>query len=140
MPMSTVTPTATLISRPIKRGGPRPGSGRKPGALTQRFREYFARDLDALLAALRDLALGHYREDERGRVYAVAPDRQALCYILDRLLGKPQPEGATEPIDLGAVLAALRGAGTGGAPGPAPGTEGRRAWNHPDTKERGTDR
>jgi hypothetical protein len=114
----------TLISPRTKRGGPRPGSGRKPGELTQRFREYFARDLDGLMAALRDLALGHYREDDRGRVYAVAPDRQALCYVLDRLLGKVATEGAgdrdREPADLAAVLAALRDGGTPPPSSPPP--------------------
>src|SRR5215213_1517237 len=97
----------TLNLQPIRRGGARSGAGRKPSELTQRFRDHFAPDLDTLLDALQDLALGHQREDTQGRVYTVAPDRGALCYILDRLLGKPQAEG--EAPDVGPLLAELRG-------------------------------
>jgi hypothetical protein len=102
-------PTMTLIPAPINRprGGYRPGAGRKPSELTERFRDYFAGDLDALLAALQDLALGHQREDAQGRVYTVAPDRGALTYVLDRLLGKPRAEG--EAPDVEQLLVELRG-------------------------------
>ena len=64
--------------------------------------------MDALLHALGDLATGHLREDSRGRVYRVAPDRAAIMYVLDRLLGRPREEGAA-PEDLAGLLAELRG-------------------------------
>lgn len=67
--------------------------------MTQRFRDYFEGDMDALLHALGDLATGHHREDSRGRVYQVAPDRAAIVYVLDRLLGRPR-EGGEAPADL----------------------------------------
>ena len=102
-------PGPTLKVAPFKRGGARAGAGRKPSELTERFRDHFAGDLDALMVALADLALGQYREDERGRVYTTAPDRGALVYILDRLLGKPKTEGDGPPADLGELLRALRG-------------------------------
>ena len=63
--------------------------------------------MDALLHALGDLATGHLRKDSRGRVYRVAPDRAAIVFILDRLLGRPREEG--EPLaDLSGLLAELR--------------------------------
>ena len=98
-----------LNFQPIRRGGARTGAGRKPSELTERFRKYFAPDLDALLEALKDLALGHQRADTQGRVYTVVPDRGALTYILDRLLGKPRAEG--EAPDVEQLLAELRGHG-----------------------------
>ena len=107
----------TLNPKPIKlrRGGRRAGAGRKPGELTERFRIHFEGDLPALLVALGDLALGSYREDERGRVYSVAPDRAAICYILDRLLGKPKTEGEAATVDVTELLGALRGSDGRGA-------------------------
>ena len=100
----------TLNSQKFKRGGARPGAGRKPGELTQVFRRSFEGDLEVLLQALRDLALGHYREDARGRVYQVGPDRAAAVYILDRLLGRPREEapGADE---IALLIQELRGDG-----------------------------
>ena len=98
----------TLNSQKIKRGGPRPGAGRKPSALTQRFREHYAGSLEELLEALSELALGHYREDSKGRTYRVPPDRASITYILDRLLGRPREEGEA-PADLAGLLAELRG-------------------------------
>ncbi|NIQ83103.1 MAG: hypothetical protein GTN93_34550 [Anaerolineae bacterium] len=98
----------TLNSPEIKRrGGSRPGAGRKPAELTLRFREYFGGSLDELLRALAELAMGHHREDSRGRVYRVAPDRTAIIYVLDRMLGRPREEGETSA-DLAALLAELR--------------------------------
>ena len=99
----------TLNSSKIKRrGGARLGAGRKPGELTQAFRQFFERDLEVLFQALRNLALGHYREDARGRVYQVGPDRAAAVYILVRLLGRPREEApAAEEIAL--LLRELRG-------------------------------
>ena len=100
---------ATLNSQQIKRrGGPRPGAGRKPAKLTLKFRQYFEGSLEAFLDALSELALGHHREDSRGRVYLVAPDRAAIVYVLDRLLGRPREEGES-PADLAGLLAELRG-------------------------------
>lgn len=100
-----------------RRGGPRPGSGRKPGALTLAFREHFEPSLPALLAALGDLALGHSREDDKKRVYVVAPDRASITYILDRLLGRPPTEG--EPTaDVAKLVEALR-SGSNGTASPA---------------------
>ena len=75
--------------------------------MTQRFRDYFEGDMDALLHALEDLATGHLREDSRRRVYQVAPDRAAIVYVLDRLLGRPREEGEA-PADLARLLAELR--------------------------------
>jgi hypothetical protein len=105
-----MTPIATLKPAEIKRrrGGARPGAGRKPSELTVAFRDYFADDVDDLFGALRDLALGHRRADREGRVYSVPPDQRALMYVLDRLLGKAREEGEAAP-DLSALLTALRG-------------------------------
>ncbi len=64
--------------------------------------------MDALLHALGELATGHHREDSRGRVYRVAPDRAAIVYVLDRLLERPREEGEAPP-DLAGLLAELRG-------------------------------
>ena len=97
----------TQKSPQIKRGGSRPGAGRKPSELTLKFREYFDDSLDDLLWALFDLAKGHWREDSRGRVYRVAPDRAAIVYVLDRLLGRPREEGEA-PADLARLLDELR--------------------------------
>ena len=80
--------------------------------MTQRFRDYFEGDMDALLHALGELATGHLREDSRRRVYRVAPDRAAIIYVLDRLLGRPREEGGA-PADLAGLLANLRGDGRG---------------------------
>ena len=103
----------TLNSEKIKRrGGPRPGAGRKPAALTLKFRHYFEGSLEDYLDALSELALGHHREDSRGRVYLVAPDRAAIVYVLDRLLGRPR-EGGEAPPDLAGLLAELRGKSDG---------------------------
>ncbi len=100
--------SATLNSGKIKRrGGPRPGAGRKPGVLTLKFRQYFEGSLEDFLDALSELALGHHREDSRGRVYLVAPDRAAIVYVLDRLLGRPREEGEA-PADLAQLVAELR--------------------------------
>ncbi len=63
--------------------------------------------MDALLHALGELATGHHREDSRGRVYQVAPDRAAIVYVLDRLLGRPREEGEA-PADLARLVAELR--------------------------------
>ena len=92
----------------IKRGGARAGAGRKPSLLTQRFREHYAGSLEELLEALSELALGHHREDSKGRTYRVPPDRASITYILDRLLGRPREEGEVSE-DLVALLAELRG-------------------------------
>lgn len=103
----------TLNSGKIKRrGGPRPGAGRKPAKLTLKFRQYFEGSLEDFLDALSELALGHHREDSRGRVYQVAPDRAAIVYVLDRLLGRPREEGES-PADLAGLLAELRRDGDG---------------------------
>ncbi len=91
----------------IKRGGARAGAGRKPSLLTQRFREHYAGSLEELLEALSELALGHYREDSKGRTYRVPPDRASITYILDRLLGRPKEEGETSA-NLAGLLAELR--------------------------------
>ncbi len=100
--------SATLNSGKIKRrGGPRPGAGRKPAKLTLKFRQYFEGSLEDFLDALSELALGHHREDSRGRVYGVAPDRAAIVYVLDRLLGRPREEGEAQA-DLARLLAELR--------------------------------
>lgn len=101
--------TDTLNSTQIKRrGGPRPGAGRKPAELTLKFREHFEGSLEDLVDALSDLAIGHLREDSRGRVYRVAPDRAAIVYILDRLLGRPREEEMA-PSDLARLVSELRG-------------------------------
>ncbi len=52
--------------------------------------------------------MGHLREDSRGRVYRVAPDRAAIVYILDRLLGRPREEEMA-PRDLARLVGELRG-------------------------------
>jgi hypothetical protein len=97
----------TLNSAKIKRGGARAGAGRKPSLLTQRFREHYEGSLEELFGALSELALGHCREDSKGRTYRVPPDRASITYILDRLLGRPREEGEA-PADLAGLVAELR--------------------------------
>jgi hypothetical protein len=90
------------------RGGARPGSGPKPGPLTQAFRDYFGPHFPELLERLLHLALGHKREGGDGKLYAVGPDRATITYIIDRLLGKPKVEDGGDLSDLQELLEELR--------------------------------
>ena len=88
----------------MPRGGKRPGAGRKPLAVKrltekQLMEEWIKRDLEDYYNNLRALATGEIlveKDDRRAksgkRVYKVAPDRAALEYLVNRLLGKPKEQ------------------------------------------------
>lgn len=94
----------------MPRGGARPGAGRKPKAIkyagpVDAAERKIVDSLPHLVEAQLKLALGQVIvQDENPvtgelNVYAVAPDRRAGQYLLDRIMGKP-----TERIDLDADL------------------------------------
>jgi hypothetical protein len=123
--------TKALATRPrtgpakdgSRRGGARPGSGRKPRPTTLVVNDFnqVARDLigprlPMLLEDLFVLACGvkiqdFDRDGKVIEVYTTPPDRQACEYLINRLLGKPTeknevsgPGGHPIPV---AILAAI---------------------------------
>lgn len=89
------------------KGGRRPGAGRKPKAFHRvinetpiQAAESKIRDrLPWLVDKMLELAEGvEVKEiDRKGntRIYSTIPDRQAIEYLIDRIMGKP-----TQPIDV----------------------------------------
>lgn len=86
------------VNLPKKRGGARPGSGRKKKAIKYASQnEYFNflvdQDFDELYRALKDCAMGHFVEETdlngNTRVYVQKPNPDALKYIMNRRLGVP---------------------------------------------------
>ena len=98
-----------------KNGGARPGAGRKPNA------EKYARPIAAAEKKIADrlphivdklLELGEgvqvQRETEDGPViYTTIPDRQALQYMTDRIMGKPKDRGDQHITHTGGVTVYL---------------------------------
>lgn len=94
------------------RGGPRPGAGRKPAAVRAlihatpiqaaegKIRERLPWLVDQMLILAEGFEI--QRTDARGRlrIYSAPPDRAAIEYLIDRVLGKP-----TQPVD---VLSTVR--------------------------------
>lgn len=88
-------------------GGARPGAGRKPKGIKratyaspiQRAEAKISEKLPWLVDKLLELAAGVevQKTDRQGRqrIYSEAPDREAIKYLMDRIMGKP-----TQPIDV----------------------------------------
>lgn len=78
-------------------GGARPGAGRKPKAIKfethiQRAEKQIADRLPWIVEKLFELADGVYVEETGFTgpvIYQKAPDRDALKYLADRIMGKP---------------------------------------------------
>jgi hypothetical protein len=88
----------------VAKGGARPGAGRKRTRVLYaspiREAESKIRDrLPWLADKMLELAEGVYAESEMGEsgriVYKQIPDRQAIAYLMDRIMGKP-----TQPVDI----------------------------------------
>lgn len=81
------------------RGGKRPGAGRKPvdGHLTpvMAAKKRIVDLLPALIDLEFSLANGVEALSDKGIVYTTIPDRNAIEYLINRVMGKP-----TEPIEL----------------------------------------
>lgn len=89
-----------------KKGGKRPGAGRKKGSKLAKtlekeqaldfMRKEILKKFTPLLDAKLDLALGHYemKKDEEGevRVYKKAPNGSAIEYLFAMVVGKPKEE------------------------------------------------
>jgi hypothetical protein len=124
--------TKTLAKDGSRRGGARPGSGRKPGPTTLVVRDFHqvARDqvgpcLPILLDALIEMAVGIKIKDvgpdgKETEYYSVPPDRQACEYLINRLLGKPTEKseitgagGNPIPMAFEAAIAKFYGDGPG---------------------------
>ena len=61
------------------------------------------------LATMKDLAIGHRATDDDGRIYTTSPDRQALEYLLNRLMGKPTERNEVTGKDGADLLAKFEG-------------------------------
>jgi hypothetical protein len=89
------------------KGGARPGAGRKPKGIKrvihaspiQLVEAKISEKLPWLVDKLFELAEGVEVEeiDRKGnrRIYSTIPDRQAIEYLIDRIMGKP-----AQPIDV----------------------------------------
>lgn len=89
------------------RGGARPGAGRKPGAFKRvvhatpiqiaeaKISERLPWLVDQLLILAEGVVI--QKDDKLGRpvIYSAPPDRAAIEYLIDRILGKP-----TQPVDM----------------------------------------
>lgn len=93
------------------KGGVRPGAGRPPGKLSrvlyatpiQQAETKISERLPWLVDQLLILAEGVViqKDDKLGRpvIYSAPPDRAAIEYLMDRVMGKP-----TQPVDILAVV------------------------------------
>ena len=80
-------------------GGKREGAGRKIGSKAshtleaEKAREFVVNkvveNLEPLMEAKLDLALGHKKETPDGKVYTTSPDGNAIQYLLNQGIGKP---------------------------------------------------
>lgn len=104
------------------RGGARPGAGRKPSAVRRvvhataiQLAETKIRDrLPWLVDQMIILAEGVeiQKTDARGRtrIWSVPPDRAAIEYLMDRVMGKPKQPVEVEMLEYATKVASVLGA------------------------------